>query len=470
MKRGGKLILLLSVLIVAVCAYAIISNIQTDKVVENSGTKLVDVPAGNITSLTWDIEGQENRFERKDKSWQNSADAAFPVDQSGMDSLLKVVSTVTANNTIAGVTDFSQYGLDKPVMTVKVGYADGTKNVYELGNINPVTNNYYMRLDNGGDVLLIDSSIFGAFSMPLSRLITKESIPTMGTPVGVNVKNIAGDLNLVYLEDNGGAAYSDLFHWFQQVNGSYRAVDETGVSSFVTIVSRLRWNDVASYNATGNSLAQYGLDKPQAVITIQYKAAADSGAANNKQFTLELGKNDSNGDCYARIQGSKMVYLIDGETADILIRLSYNELVPREVCYIDINKLQRIDVLLNGTTYRVDIDRSGKDAVYTYNGKKLDGSTMLSMLAGLRDLKASGSATGSGAAQSEAIGFTFYRDAGKYSQMTAHFYTNDSASYLVDFNGERRQLVAKADIDKLVKYADSLFITPPASSSPKPGK
>ncbi len=456
MKRGKKFLVLLAVLVVAVGAWLLVTQLADDETAEEeTDTTLVQVSGDDIQSLSWISDGEEISFERSGDSWEYPADPSFPTDQSQLQTLVDAVSTVTSTRTIAGVTDFSQYGLDDPALTLTVNYKDGSQNVYALGNQNNITDDYYMRMDGGSDVQLVDKDLHDDFAVTLYSLAVMESIPSMDTPLGLHLDTGAEPFDLVYLEDSSGVTYSDEFHWFQDQNGSYRTVDTYTVLTFISDLENLEWQSLVDYHADETALSDYGLDSPAAVLTVRYTETGDTA---EKTFALELGDFNADGSCYARIAGSDMVYLIDGDTADKILHFSYDDIIPDEVCYMNMDELRGFDIILDGTAHHVDIDRSGTDPVYTLDGQALSAADAASLLQSLRNLRSSGNITADdGTTRNEVFGFTFYRDAGQYSEMTLRLYSYDSGSYLVDFNGARTQIVSHADMDKIIDAAKSLI-------------
>ncbi len=455
-KRGKKFLLLLAVLVVAVGGWLLVSNLTGDESEkEEAGSTLVQVAGDDIQSLQWVSGGEEIAFARSDNGWEYSADPSFPTDQSRLQTLVDDVAAITSTKTIAGVADFSQYGLDDPSLTLTVTYKDGGQNVYELGNQNAITDNYYLRMDGGSDVQLVDKTLHDSFAVSLYSLAVTESVPSMDTPVGLLLDTGTEPLDIEYLEDSSGLTYSDEFHWFQDQNGSYRTVDTYNVLTFVSSLGGLEWQSLVNYHADAAALAEYGLDDPAAVLTVRY---TESGDTAEKTFTLELGDFDASGSCYARIAGSEMVYLIDGETRRQDPPFQLRRYHSDEVCYMNVDELRGVDVIRDGVAHHIDIDRSGTSVVYTLDGKELSADDTAALLQSLRNLRSSGNvAEDSSTDREEAIGFTFYRDAGKYSVMTARFYSYDSGSYLVGFNDARTQLVSRADLDKIIDAAEGLL-------------
>lgn len=454
MKRGKKLLLLLLGLIVAVGAWALVTKLAPDEGEEEaSDVPLVSVSADEIVSLSWTANDTAFNLKRTENGWVNADDEAFPVNQDKVKKLLDAIAGLKSRRTLAGVQDFSQYGLDKPAMEIAVGYRDGGRNVFDLGGRNAVTSDYYLRLDGGADVQMVESGLYYAFSMSPDDLIAKEKIPAMPRPVKVRVDTPSENIELVYFEDGSSVSYSKLFHWFLKSDAGYQVAKAAKIDGLVDKIVALEWLDVVSYKAE-TELDQYGLDKPT-VLAIDYKTSKDS--EETESFVLELGGFDGDGNCHARLQGSSMVYLIDGETAKSIVQMDIGDWLSDYICYIDMAELLSLDILLNGETYHIDIDRSGENTVYTWNGKELDGSTVYTFLNKLKNLKSSGFASMAGRGGDEALGVTFYRDAGRFSEMTLRFLNYDSGNYLVDFNDARTQLAAKDEVDGLLSPLKSLL-------------
>jgi hypothetical protein len=459
-KRGKKLLLLLLGLAAAVGAWVLVTKLTPDEEeAETSAAALVSVSADDIITLSWTANDMTINLERLENGWVNADDAAFPVDQEKVSKLLGAVSDAKSNRTLAGVQDFSQYGLDKPAMEIAAGYRNGGRNVFDLGNKNTVTDDYYLRLDGGADVQMVGSELYNAFSVSSDDLIAREKIPAMNTPVEVRVDTGSEKVKLVYFEDSSSVSYSDLFHWFLKTDAGYQVAKAANIESLVDKVAALEWLDVVSYKAEGTELDQYGLDKPAAVLAIDYRASGDGAGEETESFVLELGSYSSDGDCYARLRGSSMVYLIDGETAESIVQMNGADLLSDYICYLNMDELLGLDILLGGETYHIDIDRGGASAVYTLNGKQLDSSTVSAFLNNLKNLKSSGTASEAGEAEGEALGFTFYRDAGKFSEITLRFMNYDSVNYLVDFNAAQTQLAARDVVDGLFSPMKSLLVS-----------
>lgn len=102
-----------------------------------------------------------------------------------------------------------------------------------------------------------------------------------------------------------------------------------------------------------------------------------------------------------------MVYLINSDTADSLRYTSYSSLRPAEICSVDWNTVDRLEVTVDGTTNTISFDEQeeettadGGDTVtetvplYTWNGTEMDTTSVESLLNAIDALTATGDAGG----------------------------------------------------------------------------
>ena len=152
------------------------------------------------------------------------------------------------------------------------------------------------------------------------------------------------------------------------------------------------------------------------------------------------------------LEGSSMVYLIDTETADSLRYASYSSLRSDNLCSMDWDTVDRLDITLDGTTYTISFDvteteedgEAVTDTLYTWDGQELNSSDVESLLSAVNSLAATGDASASGG-ETQLVSFTFHRNTDTYQTLTLTFYQYDSANCLVEFNGETRLLADRKE-------------------------
>ena len=126
--------------------------------------------AGEYTALSFDaddlvkleIEREEGNLEldfhegkwsfvkdiKLEMEEQNEEEKGYGVNASVADELRDTLANLTSQNEIAAGEDESEYGLDKPAMTITVTLSDGAEHSVEIGSLNAVIQAYYIRVDH----------------------------------------------------------------------------------------------------------------------------------------------------------------------------------------------------------------------------------------------------------------------------------------------------------------------------------
>lgn len=79
---------------------------------------------------------------------QNEEEKGYEVNASVADELRDTLANLTSQNEIAAGEDESEYGLDKPAMTITVTLSDGAEHSVEVGSLNSMLQAYYIRVDH----------------------------------------------------------------------------------------------------------------------------------------------------------------------------------------------------------------------------------------------------------------------------------------------------------------------------------
>lgn len=79
---------------------------------------------------------------------QNEEEKGYGVNASVADELRDTLANLTSQNEIAAGEDESEYGLDKPAMTITVTLSDGAEHSVEVGSLNSMLQAYYIRVDH----------------------------------------------------------------------------------------------------------------------------------------------------------------------------------------------------------------------------------------------------------------------------------------------------------------------------------
>lgn len=464
MKRGSKLLLLCMALVVLGACYVAVRQLTTDPE-EDEGISLAGPETPSRLSWT-DDSGTLTLEHEGDEGWIYADDTAFPLDQTVPENMTAALAAVTASRQIDTPETLSDYGLDEPALTVTALDEDGTEYSYSFGDVNELTGEYYMLYNGDQDtVYLVDSALHDAFNLDLYDMVQMEDLPEFGSVTALSVAQPGGSLSLRYEEDSTGLCYDTSKHWFLEQGDSLLALDSSKVSSLTGAVTGLFWDSCVTYDVDDQELTAWGLDDSAAIVTAVYTAAIDEGedTAEPETFVLRLGNTSDEG-TYAMLEGSSMVYLIDTETADSLRYASYSSLRPDNLCSMDWNTVDRLDITLDGTTYTISFDETETEVdgeaetatLYTWDGQELDSTDVESMLSAVNGLTAAGDASGT-ADDSPQVTFTFHRNTDDFGQLTLTLYPWDTGSCLAVFTGESGRLVDRSAVTDLTEQIQALF-------------
>jgi hypothetical protein len=478
MNRTKKLGLLAAVLVLLILGTLIATNLEADTAAEETDTAVTvfSLDSDTVTALSWTAGDETLAFTYDGESWNYDADSAFPVSADMLDSMVAVLSTVTAEKTIDEPESLSEYGLLEPACTITVSAEDET--TLRIGDETELGSYRYLSIGDGS-VYLVDDTILDSFSYGLLDVAQLEEIPAMDTIETFTLETQDHSWTLEYLEDSG-LAYSDSYVWFLNQDGGYTTLDTDLTEAFIGNITGMTWLECVDYQG-GSNLDVYGLDSPAATLSIDYTASTtttetdeDGNTVYSTQetpdtFQLELGGTCDSG-CYARITGSDMIYVVDSAILDAMEYTTLEELLPDEILLLDEDALLSVDVTLDGTTYTItreirEVETESEDSseepevteeiAYTVDGEDVSFDSILSQL---EALSASGAVTGAEAGLDE-IAFVFHMDSADYPEIALTFHRYNSTDCLVTLNGETRLLVDRATLMDLVEQFQVMILS-----------
>lgn len=156
--------------------------------------------AGEYTALSFDaddlvkleIEREEGNLEldfhegkwsfvkdiKLEMEEQNEEEKDYEVNASVADELRDTLANLTSQNEIAAGEDESEYGLDKPAMTITVTLSDGAEHSVEVGSLNSMLQAYYIRVDHSDTLYTMseaDHDLLCKTDTDLAQEVSEES-------------------------------------------------------------------------------------------------------------------------------------------------------------------------------------------------------------------------------------------------------------------------------------------------------
>ena len=380
-KKTVKLVSAVVVLGVLGAAYEGVNfyvTSQEEKETEENDTSvdLVSLEADDITAVSFTADQNEVEFDKKDDSWTEKSDANFPVNQDTVDSAVKGVASLTADQEISDVEDMSQYDLDNPQNTITLTTADGDTSL-QIG-MESSNNQYYVKKeDDDKNVYLVSSTSIEPFMGTLYDFAESGTFPSVTSATITDVK-VDKENSYELTQD------ADNLFWNVSDGKTTEKADTTKAGTVTSAIGSLTYDKFVDYNCTDDS--KYGFDDPYAVITVKYteeeavesdedseestdadteesttdEAAADTSEdadasdedssedeqetqAVEKTLTIYVG-DETGDDRYVKVDDSKEVYTITKDSLTDILDSTMSDFYNLTVSYVSSNDLDSLEV------------------------------------------------------------------------------------------------------------------------------
>ena len=380
-KKTVKLVSAVVVLGVLCAAYEGVNfyvTSQEEKGTEENDTSvdLVSLEADDITAVSFTADQNEVEFDKKDDSWTEKSDANFPVNQDTVDSAVKGVASLTADQEISDVEDMSQYDLDNPQNTITLTTADGDTSL-QIG-MESSNNQYYVKKeDDDKNVYLVSSSSIEPFMGTLYDFAESGTFPSVTSATITDVK-VDKENSYELTQD------ADNLFWNVSDGKTTEKADTTKAGTVTSAIGSLAYDKFVDYNCTDDS--KYGFDDPYAVITVKYteeeavesdedseestdadteesttdEAAADTSedadasdedSSEDEQETQTVEKtitiyvgDETGDDRYVKVDDSKEVYTITKDSLTDILDSTMSDFYNLSVSYVSVNDLDSLEV------------------------------------------------------------------------------------------------------------------------------
>ena len=380
-KKTVKLVSAVVVLGVLCAAYEgvnfyVISQEEKETEENDTSVDLVSLEADDITAVSFTADQNEVEFDKKDDSWTEKSDANFPVNQDTVDSAVKGVASLTADQEISDVEDMSQYDLDNPQNTITLTTADGDTSL-QIG-MESSNNQYYVKKeDDDKNVYLVSSSSIEPFMGTLYDFAESGTFPSVTSATITDVK-VDKENSYELTQD------ADNLFWNVSDGKTTEKADTTKAGTVTSAIGSLAYDKFVDYNCTDDS--KYGFDDPYAVITVKYteeeavesdegseestdadteesttyEAAADTSedadasdedSSEDEQETQTVEKtltiyvgDETGDDRYVKVDDSKEVYTITKDSLTDILDSTMSDFYNLSVSYVSVNDLDSLEV------------------------------------------------------------------------------------------------------------------------------
>jgi hypothetical protein len=182
-KQKKQFIALIILLVICVAAYVglhFYNDKQDKKKAADSEAKKITVESlrtDDIKSFSYQNQGQTLSFTKDNNNWVYDGDKTIPIDQNAISSMLSLVASLDATDSVKDYQNLSDYGLDKPVNVVKLTTPDGTTTL-SFGAENKMLSGNYLLKDGDKNVYIVSATAKTAFDKAIKDLTKTKSTET----------------------------------------------------------------------------------------------------------------------------------------------------------------------------------------------------------------------------------------------------------------------------------------------------
>ncbi|MCD7770571.1 MAG: DUF4340 domain-containing protein [Oscillospiraceae bacterium] len=498
-KRVRRIVVLLVVLVVLCIATFLVSLYQEkQEQIQNSNEIVLAISTDSVASVSWEVDDTALGFtyDSETESWIYDDDSGFPTSTSEIENLLSIFEEYEADFIIEEVDDYSQYGLDDPVMTISITLDDETSYEITLGNFSTLDSERYVSIGDG-NVYLAVVDPYDTYDVELSDMIEDDTIYSFTEATEIVFTGV--ESYSIYYEEDSANTYCSEDTYF--VSDSDLPLDTDNVETYIGYIRNTGLSTYVTYNATEDELKLYGMNDPVLTITATYPVTEtdDDGeeVTTTETVTLTIGVNQdelaeaqeeledgeevdiSSLSLYVRVNDSQIIYELASNRYNYLIACSYDDLRHEEVLTADYSSIYQLDFTIEDATYTIyselsDPDDEESDLVYYYyyDGEAIDADSLdedddisnyrvevdIDDIESAIDAVTAESYTSEEADGKLELSFTAYLDNENYPEVTVELYRYDGTYCLAVINGEPTSLVTRSSVVDLIETINSIVL------------
>ena len=461
-RNKRNVFILIAILILAIVAYVcvILYNKSVEAKADTDKISVLNLSSSDIDKVAYTNSEGTLSFTKSGESWTYDGDKDFPLNGTNIESIVSTAGALSAARLLEDNLDnISKYGLETPSYTLVLTDSKGVQTTLYIGDLNPVSGNYYAYTSLEDKVYMIDGTLISYLESGLYDMVTYDTIPTMSLTNMRTIEYLDADtnLNIEYFKDgNEQYDYIGGNYWFvKEADATYSVADTTEMSNIDSKISSLAFAGCVDYSATTDELSGYGLASPAATLKIHY---VESDV--EKDFTLYIGSVDSNGNYYVKTNLSDAVYLMAADTVTYFTGLNKTDLVNKTPFYVPVTTMDSMVISMADNTWDIVFtntkDKDGNtQTTYSVNGKELSSKDFGGFYDSLKTMTAemSNSENLSGTPY---ITITYNRNTDYLKTVTINLYTYNASFYAANVNGKNSLLINKTNIKELVDTLKSL--------------
>lgn len=422
-NKTVKMILALSALAVCCGAYVGVKTYvsrQEEREAEESeeddtSETVFEAEADDIKEISFVVDKNEVTFEKKEDVWKKKDEEAFPVDQTSLDDAVSSLTDIVSDRVLEEAENLEQYGLDEPSNTIKITVkasesedsseeteenddikeAEESETTLRIGDLNESSNQYYVsKGEDRNTVYLVDSGVIEPFTKTLYEYAQKEDFPVIADTSEIEKIAVTGTEDLSYTLEKE----EDTGFWYL---GEEEKADSAKASSLAAPFGSMAYDSFVNYDC--EDPAEYGLDKPYALIEVDYleevpqetteeteeenaeEEAADETTEENasedaetmeaedssdasqdeaeepemieKHLKIAVGNESEDGGRYVCVNDSNQIYTLSSDTLSSYLDKTEADFWDMAVKNVPLTGLENLSIEYQGEKHEVNVSR-----------------------------------------------------------------------------------------------------------------
>lgn len=259
MRWRNSLLYLLVLLILGGYYYFEVLGERRESEAKRQAKRIFHVKVHDINTLEIDSKDKQSVRLSKEGDWRIVAPIPCEVDRATLDGLLNTLVTIEAERRLSDLPqDLKPFGLVDPPLKITFGDGKETRGL-TIGAQNPTGESYYARADGSAGIFLLPQGVWGILNKGVDELRRRDLVSFEPSIVQRIIVDWL-DGRKVVVERGPGQEWKAPDHAKIELKGSKVA----------NLLDQLRWLRAEKFleNDT-DKLAQYGLEPPQARVTLQ---------------------------------------------------------------------------------------------------------------------------------------------------------------------------------------------------------
>jgi hypothetical protein len=307
--KRNMLLALLALMVLAGAGYALLTRANEQAAQSASEAEKITLSsfsADSLASISYTYDGQTIDLEKQNGIWALADDTAYHVLQTYANSMATALCQMSASRVIENVSDYGQYGLDNPEMTVTANVGGEAMSFY-FGSQNKISEISYLQMEGDPNVYAVSPSIEKTFQYTKEKLYDTSWLPVSLTRSDIvrldysyhtadagDTVSLTAEQEPVASSTAGSASESDSGVSYTQVwyfTGSGEEVNPAMASAMLDAL----FTAPTSQNTNPAALSAYGLDAPALTVRVTDSAGSEEtislGIGTDGYYLMRAGDN-----------------------------------------------------------------------------------------------------------------------------------------------------------------------------------